>query len=221
MVQWSVLRWFLSLLRAVHCLLMCPLCGGKTATEVGSITSRQGMVCLFRIRAIFPQKFPAESLFASHWPEWSHQSFPKSITGKGNEVTMVTNLGRTEVESWPSGLQGFPPSCCCNPAPPPQLPAIGASPWWLYQAVSASLQILGTPKPLPTFPQLRLCPPSVLHIWPLCEGHVSQLDSKVLGGMSVLLCFLMYFPENHKPWLYLCKPFPQNVPNPTHWRKCS
>lgn len=72
-------------------------------------------------------------------------SFPKAVTGKRNEVTVVSNLGGTGGES-SIRTTGFPPSQCVShlPTPTPQ-PS-----WPFYKALcllTTNLSVCPNPSP--------------------------------------------------------------------------
>ena len=155
-------------------------------------------------------------------------SFPKPVTAKGNDATTVTNLGRTDGERQSSGLQAFRISHYIAPSPTPPLDIL-ASHGDRYKACAwLSVNLLSF-SPYPRYP---LLPGPLLHGTLLAHSlfwsfgtfvRVTSLwwDSEVLGHVCSSLCFLVYFSENQRSWIYLCLPFPQNIKTSiTYRRKC-
>lgn len=135
-------------------------------------------------------------------------SFPQPITSKDQEVTMVTIQGRTEEESQPSGLCSFSPSCCVSLFPKPTHCPLGVPLVALQSCARPPPNLLSAPPDSrhprvftqpPSAPWNVLCPPSLLLIWHLGEGHISSWILRSLGACLWFSHSLVYFSENHKP----------------------
>lgn len=124
-------------------------------------------------------------------------AFPESITGKGNEATMVTNLGGTEVESQPLGLDyraSLLPYVSYLPYLPQPIWPFSGGPTKPHTCLSPLLfSVPPDPSPPPSpppvisrFPLLRGTA-LVLLIWHLCEGHISAASLVGSWGMPVRL----------------------------------